>query len=112
MDLKPKAIAPNTPTAVAIPNKISVDLQALDEKVKSMMEKGQKMIPVGKHPNGTPKQAVSFICKVCGKEGHITSIRDHIEYNHLQGICIPCGVCDKPFSSRATLRKHKNRSCQ
>ena len=112
MDLKPKAIAPNTPTAVAIPNKISADLQALDEKVKSMMEKGQKMIICGKHPNGTPKHAVSFICKVCGKEVLPTNIRDHIEYNHLQGICIPCGFCDKTFSSRATLRKHKNRSCK
>ena len=101
-----------TSSAVAIPSQSSADLQALDEKVKSMMEKGQKMIPVGKHPNGTPKQAVSFICKVCGKEGHITSIRDHIEYNHLQGICIPCGLCDKTFSSRATLRKHKSRSCK
>ena len=32
MDLKPKVIAPNTPTAVAIPNRISVDLQVNDGK--------------------------------------------------------------------------------
>ena len=40
--------------AVAIPIEIRADLQLLDEKVKSMMEKGQKMIPHGKQANGTP----------------------------------------------------------
>ena len=55
-------------SALAIPNHPRTDLQALDEKIKSMMEKGQKMIPNGKQANGTPRQATSFICKVCGKE--------------------------------------------
>ena len=39
--------------AIAIQNQSSTDLQVLDEKVKSMMEKGQKMIPGGKRANGT-----------------------------------------------------------
>ena len=60
IDLKPKANALNTSGAVAIP---CAGLQVLDEEVKSMMEKGQKMIPRGK------QNETSRICKVCGKEG-------------------------------------------
>jgi hypothetical protein len=81
INLKPKVVAPNTSTAVAIPSEKSADLQALGVKVKSMMEKGQKMIPNGKQANGTPRQATSFICKVCGKEGLAKHIRNHIESN-------------------------------
>ena len=110
MNLKPKAIASNTSKAVAIPSEISAELQALDEKVKSMMERGQKMIPFGKQANGTPKQERSCICKVCGKEGQNTLIRYHIEQNHLEGISLPCDFCDKTFSSRDYLSKHKRKS--
>ena len=62
MTIKPKANAPNTSTAVAIPIEIRADLQVLDEKVKSLMEKGQKMIPHGKQANGKPKQEILRIC--------------------------------------------------
>ena len=110
MNQKLKLKAPNTSTEIAISRETSADFQALDEKVKSMMEKGQKMIPSGKHPNGTSKQEKSRICKLCGKEGHIAVIRNHIEHNHLEGICLLCGLCDKTFSSRPALSAHKNRS--
>ena len=96
-------------TALANPNQFNGDLQALDEKVKSMMEKSQNMIPHGKRANGTPKREFAFICKVCGKEGTGTQIRNHIEANHLEGISIPCDHCDKTFSLRQTLRKHNLR---
>ena len=95
--------------ALAIPNELSEDLQALDEKLKSMMEKGQSMIPNGKHPNGTPKRAMVFICKVCGKEDLLNVIRHHIEANHLEGISIPCAKCDKIFTSRNALAQHKHK---
>jgi len=86
---------------LVIPNQSGTHLQALDEKVKSIMkEKGQRMIPNGKHANGTPKQATTSICKVCGKEGLSKHIRNHIEANHLEGISILCYCCDKTFSSR------------
>ena len=110
MDLKPNANSPNTSTAVTLPIEISADLQALDDKVKSMMEKGQMMVPAGKRAKGTPKEKTSRICKVCGKEGDFTLIKDHIEINHLEGIRIPCGLCEKTFSSRNTLSQHKRRS--
>ena len=96
-------------TALVNPNQLNVDLQALDEKVKSMMEKSQNMIPDGKRANGTPKRAFAYICKVCGKEGRGKDIRDHIEAIHLKGISIPCDRCGKASSSRNTLRQHKNK---
>ena len=101
------AVKPSAAVAVAIPNQLSTDLEALDEKVKSMMEKGQRMIPSGKQPNDTPKQQTSTICKVCGKEGLALHIRNHIEANHLEGISISCDYCDKTLSSRSSSEKHK-----
>ena len=96
-------------SSTAVVSQSSTDLQALDEKVKSMMEKGQKMIPAGKQANGTPKQAMSFICNMCGKEGRNHVIRTHIEANHLEGISIPCDYCDKTLPSRNALVEHKNK---
>ena len=95
--------------AVAITNQFSGNLEALDQKVKSMMERSQNMIQAGKQANGTPKQATAFICKVCGKEGVPNAIRNHIEANHLEGISIPCEYCDKTFSTRVGLGMHKSR---
>ena len=86
---------------LAIPNQSDTDLmnQALDEKVKSMMEKGHKMITDGER-NGRPTRRISSICKVCGKEGLPKHIKNHIESNHLEGISIPCDHCGKTLSSR------------
>ena len=90
--------------ALSISEQFDTNLQALDEKVKSMMEKGQKMIKAGKG------QKRSWLCKVCGKEGILCNIRDHIEAQHLEGVIIPCEYCDKTFSTRINLNHHKNRS--
>ena len=101
-------IAPSTTETIS--NQSSIDLLALDRKVKSMMEHGQKMITTVKEiRDGTPKQETSRICRVCGKEGLPKHIRNHIEANHLEGLCIPCDVCDKTFSSRNSLGIHKGR---
>ena len=95
---------------LVVQDQSGTNLQALDEKVRAMMEKGQKMIPNGKLANGTPIQTTSSICKVCGKEGLSKNLRFHIETHHLEGISIPCDYCDKIFSSRSCLVKHKSRS--
>ena len=97
----------NVHRTLAIPNELSGDLQALDEKVKSMMGKSQNMIQNGKQPNGTPRQETASMCKVCGREDRATNIKNHIEANHLEGISLPCDHCDKAFSSRNSLRVHK-----
>ena len=81
---------------VSIQKFVSGNLQELDEKVKTLMELSQNTT------SGGSRRA--YICKVCGHEGHGTSIRDHIEANHLKGISIPCNTCDrgllihKPFA--------------
>ena len=69
-------------------------LTELDEKVKSMMAQSGKAISYGK---GTMRLA--NICKVCGKEGQIVNIRDHIEANHLEGVSLPCNLCERKFRS-------------
>ena len=74
---------------LAIP--LSGDLQQLDETVKSMMETSQNLVKNGE------EQRLAKICKVCGKEGHPTDIKRHIEANHLEGVSIPCNHCHKIF---------------
>ena len=81
--------------ATAIPN-----LEALDVKVKSLMEKSKNCVPNGTQANGTPKQVMAFIYKVCGKEGVSNAVGNHIEANHLEGISLPCAKCGKVFTSR------------
>ena len=87
---------------LALLNNSDEYLMQLDEKVKSMIEKSEKKMPVGK-----TFQRVN-ICKVCGKEGQWVGIRDHIEANHLEGVALACNQCEKTFRSRVSLRMHKS----
>ena len=87
--------------ALAIP--LSGDLQQLDETVNSMMETSQNLVKNGK------RQTPAKICKVCGKEGHPTDIKRHIEANHLEGVSIPCNHCHKVFRSRVSWRYHASK---
>ena len=87
---------------LAIPGNNSADFKELDERVKSMMEKSQN-----KYDNG---QHLADRCKVCGKEGKGNSIKDHIEANHLEGVVIPCNLCDKTFRSRNGFKQHKSKN--
>ena len=73
-------------------------LEDLEEKVVSMMEKSQHHFDNGKQP--------AYICKVCGKESRHKNMKDHIEANHLEGVAIPCNLCDKTFRSKNGLRQH------
>ena len=84
---------------LAIPSNFSGDFEELEERVKSMMEKSQNKLSNGLQ--------LADRCKVCGKEGLSRNIKDHIETNHLEGIVIPCNLCDKTLRSRNGLRLHK-----
>ena len=90
-----------------IANNLSSHLQELEEKVKSMMEKSSKIITFGKVKHQTRADR----CKLCGKEGQAVNIRDHIETKHLEGIFLPCSLCEQTFRSRHKLRCHI-RVCQ
>ena len=98
-DEHPPNVHKNIDRRIAIPNFVTGDFQELDEKVKSMMEISQNLDPSGRQK--------AKICKMCGKEGQSMAIRDHIEANHLEGVLLPCNVCEKTFRSRMMLRKHK-----
>ena len=47
--------------------------------------------------------------KFCGNESRKLDIKNHIEGVHLEGISIPCNLCEKNFNSRYGLRKHNKR---
>ena len=85
---------------LAIPSNFSGDFGELEERVRSMMEKSEN-----KCVNAPNRLADR--CKMCGKEGMGSAIKDHIEANHLEGISIPCNLCEKIFRSRNGLRQHK-----
>ena len=88
----------NNERRVSIPNFVSGEFQELDEKVKSLIEISQNLDSRGKQR--------AKICKLCGKEGDGTTIRDHIEANHLEGVLLLCNDCEKTFRSRMNLRRH------
>ena len=97
---KIKSFGAETDNTVALQNYISVDLDDLEERVKSMMEKSENKLAYGHQK--------ADICKVCGKEGMGSDIKAHIEANHLEGMTFPCNLCDKTPRNRAALRRHKS----
>ena len=87
---------------------MSAKLQELDETVKAMMETSENMVQFNSIQKSSGRgQERAKICKVCGKEGQVTAIKDHIESNHLDGVSIPCNLCDKILRTRRTLERHR-----
>ena len=90
------------PSSIMPVSLVNADLQLLNEQVKSMMEISDNTIITG---NRTTR---AFICKVCGKEGHPTNIKTHIEANHITSdVDHSCDICGKSSRSRNGLRLHK-----
>ena len=84
--------------SVALTDMFSGELQELNEKVKGMLEKTHNVAANGKK---------MFVCKVCGKQGdHEMNMKRHIEANHLEGVSIPCNLCEKTARSRHALIMH------
>ena len=77
----------------------SEDLQDLDNKTNSMMVKTSNRSANGK---------LLYKCTLCGKEAPQTNLKNHIEANHLEGISVPCNLCEKSFRSRNALAFHKH----
>ena len=81
---------------------VSVQGEHLDQQIKSMMGMSENMLAY-KH-----ERVRMRICKVCGKEGHITNIKTHIEANHIvSDVFHSCDLCGKISRSRHGLRLHK-----
>ena len=92
--------------AVALPDQeFSGELTELDQHIDTMIGRGGNLI------EGAQKRMVKpFVCHVCGKEaGQKIQIKSHIEAMHLEGISIPCNLCEKNLGSRNALRIHKSR---
>lgn len=87
-----------TSNTVALSTHFSGNLEELEERVQSMMEKSQNDYAHG--------QRKAHRCKVCGKEGMGSAIKDHIEANHLEGIVLPCDQCEKTFRCRNSFSRH------
>ena len=85
-------------------NQFSGNLEELDETVKSMMVKSTNFVA------NRRAKTYADICKVCGKEGLGSAIKNHIEANHLEGIVLPCNHCASTFKTRVGLRTHANKA--
>ena len=111
MNLKPtsspvKRYSPNVKvvkgaTTIPLPSQFDGGLEALDAKVTSMMEKCNYMVQSGKI------NTIAYMCKVCRKDSHPSSIRNPIESNHLERISIPCRLCNKSFRTRISFYQQK-----
>ena len=89
----------NNDTTIALSNdKINVELQDLDEQIKSMITKSD--LPAG------PGKGKLATCNVCGKQGPYMVLPRHIEANHITGVSHACDICGKVSRSRNTLNKH------
>ena len=82
---------------VALTSYFSGNVRELDDKCNSMMLKTLKKDNTG-HP--------VYKCVACGKEAINNNLKKHIEANHLEGVSIPCNVCEKTFRSRDAKRQH------
>ena len=91
--------SPEGNSALAIPTSYSGNFDELEARVSSLMEKSQNKTADGRQS--------AYRCTVCGKEGHGINIKNHIEANHLQGVVIPCNLCEKTFRSRKRVWDHK-----
>ena len=68
----------------------------IEDRVMSMIEKSKNHIGYA-----------CFACKVCGKKGYSSSIKNHIERIHLEGFILFCNKCEKTFKSRNDLKRHQ-----
>jgi hypothetical protein len=82
--------------------KVSVDIQGLDEMIQTMITKSESVL------GGIYGNLKATVCKVCGKEGVITQIKDHIEAHHIESVLHTCNICGKASRSRSALRMHKS----
>ena len=86
-------------------NYFDLVLQQLDKRIQSMIKSVSSAPPT---KEGEEPKRIN-ICKVCGKEGSLPQLIEHIEANHITGVFHPCNTCGKSFKARYTLSQHISR---
>ena len=81
---------------------LSPSFSDIDNEVKSMMKKSKNRVTCRNRTRYT-----RYTCKICGKEGDGSAIKYHIERSHLGNFVVLCDQCDKSYSTRVDLRRHK-----
>ena len=84
---------------VAVTNQFSEELHQLNNQSTSKMVRTSTKTSSG-HP--------LYRCTVCGKEDKSYNLRNHIEMNHLEGVSIPCNLCEKTFTTLLIQKAHIN----
>ena len=79
----------------------NTDLDELVQTVKFMMTFSENQTK--------NQQRRARVCKICGKEGDMGNIMNHIEANHIANISIPCNACGKTLHTRSALAQHKTK---
>ena len=87
-------------------NNSDTDLQDLDEQIDKMVVRVKNDGPARKDTG--KKYGTTKICKVCGKEGNMATIRNHIEAKHITGGRHTCDLCGKILKTRNSLGAHKS----
>ena len=75
----------------------------LDSQIRLLMEKSENAA------GERQKDGKARICKVCGKEGPMINIRNHIEAIHISGFSHDCSICGTTVKTRHALAIHKAR---
>ena len=96
-------VQPATEKALVLTDEATstTNIENLDQQVKSMMTVSENADPYRK------KNGRARICTLCGKEGSMGNIMQHIEANHIAGISIPCDRCGFVSRSRHALQVHE-----
>ena len=76
----PKELGGHQDTTVVLSEN---NVNTLDDEIKSM---------IGYIGDGKGQER---ICKICGKVGKVTTVRHHVEANHITGVNHTCHICGK-----------------
>ena len=74
-------------TTVSLVSFEKVDLENLDDQIKTMFKKSE-----ARSMNGQGSMAT---CNLCGKEAPLKAMPRHIEAKHITGVSHPCDICGK-----------------
>ena len=88
-------VSPKPETEVAV----SVELDDLDEQIKSMTTITDIQ--------SADRKGYIATCNICGKEAASRNMPSHIEAKHISGVSHACDICGKTSRSRDSLRMHK-----